>query len=231
MADGAPTTEPSPSWHPPAASAALRLVLVRHGATVLTAERRYSGRGDAPLSDQGLAQAEAAAARVAGLDGMVSVVLTSPLRRCIATAEAIAAMTGAPVHVEPALVECDFGAWEGLTFVETQERFPTELSTWLGSASVAPPGGESFHEVGARVRRFIVGLREAYPSGLVVVVSHVSPIKLILQDALAASDAFLHRCYLSPAGISIIDSYADGGIAVRTVNDTAHLTGTAQPST
>jgi probable phosphoglycerate mutase len=56
-----------------------------------------------------------------------------------------------------------------------------------------------------------------------VVVSHVSPIKLLLRDALAAGDAFLHRLYLSPVGLSIVDSWADGGIAVRTVNDTAHL--------
>jgi ribonuclease H / adenosylcobalamin/alpha-ribazole phosphatase len=219
----------SSSWHPPAATSALRLVLVRHGATVLTAERRYSGRGDAPLSSQGLAQARAAAARIAGFDGSVSAVLTSPLRRCVATAEAIAAATGAPLLVEPALVECDFGAWEGLTFAEARERYAAEHAAWLGSAAVAPPGGESFRDVGDRVRRFIVRLRDARQAGTVIAVSHVSPIKLILQDALAARDAFLHRCYLSPAGISVLDSYPDGGVAVRTVNDTAHLSAELLP--
>ena len=58
---------------------------------------------------------------------------------------------------------------------------------------------------------------------MVVVVSHVTPIKLLLQDALAASDAFLHRLFLDPAGVSIVDYWPDGGVAVRTVNDTAHL--------
>ena len=53
--------------------------------------------------------------------------------------------------------------------------------------------------------------------------THVSPIKLILRDALAAADAFLHRCYLSPTGVSVVDFYPDGGIAVRSVNETAHL--------
>ncbi len=57
-----------------------------------------------------------------------------------------------------------------------------------------------------------------------MVVSHVSPIKLMLRDALAASDAFLHRLYLDAAGISIFDLWPDGGLAVRSVNDTAHLT-------
>ena len=56
-----------------------------------------------------------------------------------------------------------------------------------------------------------------------MVVSHVSPIKLILRDALAAGDAFLHRLYLDPAGLSTVDFWPDGGVAVRTVNDTSHL--------
>jgi broad specificity phosphatase PhoE len=74
-----------------------------------------------------------------------------------------------------------------------------------------------------RVRRAVSGLREAYPGRTVVVVSHVSPIKLLLRDALAAGDAFLHRLHLDPAGLSIVDSWPDGGVAVRTVNDTAHV--------
>jgi probable phosphoglycerate mutase len=68
-------------------------------------------------------------------------------------------------------------------------------------------------------------LLAAYPRETVVVVSHVSPIKLLLRDALAANDALLHRLYLDPAGISVVDSWPDGGIAVRSVNDTAHLAG------
>ena len=56
-----------------------------------------------------------------------------------------------------------------------------------------------------------------------MVVSHVSPIKLMLRDALAAGDGFLHRLFLDAAGISVLDMWPDGGVAVRTVNDTAHL--------
>ncbi len=67
-------------------------------------------------------------------------------------------------------------------------------------------------------------LREGYAGRNVVVVSHVSPIKLLLRDALAAGDAFLHRLYLEPGGLSIVDLWSDGGIAVRVVNETAHLT-------
>lgn len=217
------------TWHPPAATAGLRLLLVRHGATAATAERRYSGRGDVPLSVQGMMQAKAAGGRVAALvDQPLAAIISSPLRRCLQTAEAI--VSPLPVLTDPDLVECDFGAWEGLTFAEVALRYPEQLGAWMGSTAIAPPGGESFQDVGRRAERWLCGLRQAYPTGLVVAVTHVSPIKLILREALAAGDAFLHRCYLSPAGISTIDFYPDGGIAVRAVNETAHLDGAAGPT-
>jgi probable phosphoglycerate mutase len=66
-------------------------------------------------------------------------------------------------------------------------------------------------------------LQKAYEGQTVVIVSHVSPIKLILRDALAAGDAFLYRLLLDPAGVSVVDVWPDGGVSVRSVNDTAHL--------
>jgi broad specificity phosphatase PhoE/ribonuclease HI len=215
---------PAPSWAPPSLDNATRLILVRHGATALTAQGRYSGRGDPPLTDEGQAQAMAAGGRVAGLSRDVTAVVTSPLQRCVRTAELVAAEVGAaPVTVVDDLIECDFGEWEGLTFAEVQERWPREMQAWLGSASVAPPGGESFHAVAKRVRAAMATVVKAYPGGVVVVVSHVTPIKLILRDALAAGDAFLHRLYLDAAGVSTMDVWPDGNIAVRSVNETAHL--------
>ena len=209
---------------PPPTGSATHLVLVRHGETELTAQRRYSGRGDVGLSTKGTAQAAAAAARVASVVGAVAAVVTSPLSRCVSTAEAIADQVGSPpVQVDPDLVECDFGEWEGLTFAEVRERWPERLDEWLASPSVAPPGGESFDAVASRVRAAVTRLLADHPGETVVVVSHVTPIKLVLRDALAAGDAFLHRLFLDPAGISIVDSWLDGGVAVRTVNDTAHL--------
>ena len=229
-----PAAEPAPEepatatltpWEP-RTSAATRLIFARHGETELTAQRRYSGRGDVPLSERGRAQAAALARRIAGLGGPApTAVLTSPLTRCVDTAEEIAAAVGAPVKVEPDLVECDFGAWEGLTFAEVRERFPAELDAWLASTAVAPPGGEPFSAVGARARSVVNAVLGLYPGQVVVLVSHVSPVKLVLRDALAAGDAFLHRCHLDPAGLSIVDSWSDGGVSVRTVNDTAHLVG------
>ncbi|MET0417677.1 MAG: bifunctional RNase H/acid phosphatase [Actinoplanes sp.] len=217
--------KPSPrSWAPPSMDNATRIILVRHGETALTKQGRYSGRGDVPLSDEGEAQAMAAGGRVAGISRDVTAVISSPLKRCTRTAELIAAeVGGVPVTVVPGLIECDFGAWEALTFAEVQERWPAEMNAWLDSAKVAPPGGESFETVSARARAALSTAVETYRGGVIVVVSHVSPIKLILQDALAASDAFLHRLFLDAAGVSTLDVWPDGNVAVRSVNETSHL--------
>jgi probable phosphoglycerate mutase len=217
-------TAPARSWEPPEGTPT-RLILVRHGETALNAERRYSGRGDVALSGRGVVQARLTAARVAALvaPGPVTVV-SSPLGRCTATAEAIAAaLGGAAVVTEPDLIECDFGAWEGRTAAEIRQQWPDELRAWLASTAVPPPGGESFQRVSMRVRRAVGALRDAYPGATVVVVSHVTPLKVMLRDALAAGDAFLFRLFLDPGGISLVDSYPDGAVAVRAVNDTAHL--------
>jgi ribonuclease H / adenosylcobalamin/alpha-ribazole phosphatase len=212
------------TWEPPPAASATRLMLVRHGETELTAQRRYSGRGDVPLTARGKGQAHATAARVAALVPAVEAVVTSPLGRCTATAEIIAAACGRPpVVVREDLVECDFGAWEGHTFAEVRARWPGEVDAWLASTSVAPPDGESFAEVATRVARARLELLATYPQKAVVVVSHVSPLKILLRDALAAGDSMLYRLYLDPGGLSTVDMWPDGGVAVRSINDTAHL--------
>ncbi|MEU8367706.1 bifunctional RNase H/acid phosphatase [Micromonospora tulbaghiae] len=219
-----PATTPA-SWEPRPTEEATRLILVRHGETERTVQKRYSGRGDVPLTERGRAQARATAARVAALAPSVAAVVSSPLSRCTATAEAVAAQVGnPPVRTDDDLIECDFGVWEGHTFAEVREGWAAELDAWLASTRVAPPKGESFVTVAERTGRAVDRLRSAYPGETVVVVSHVSPIKLVLRDALAAGDAFLHRLYLDTAGISVLDLYPDGGVAVRSVNDTSHLT-------
>ncbi|MGW3888319.1 bifunctional RNase H/acid phosphatase [Micromonospora chokoriensis] len=218
-----PATAPA-SWEPRPTFTATRLILVRHGETEYTEQRRYSGRGDVPLSEKGRAQVRETATRVAALAPTVAAVLSSPLSRCTATAAAIAGALGdVPVRTEDDLIECDFGQWEGRTFAEVREGWPGEMDAWLASPRVAPPGGESFTHVAERAHRVVAGLLTAYPGETVVLVSHVSPIKLVLRDALAAGDGFLHRLFLDAAGISVLDMWPDGGVAVRTVNDTSHL--------
>jgi ribonuclease H / adenosylcobalamin/alpha-ribazole phosphatase len=213
-----------PSWTPPAEGTGTRVVLVRHGETELTAQRRYSGRHDVPLSERGVAQAAATAARVATVvGGADAVVVSSPLSRCRATAEAIAGPIATTVAIDHDLIECDFGEWDGLTFTEVRRRWPEQLEAWLGSPGVAPPGGESIEAVGERVGAAVERLLAEHAGRIVVVVTHVTPIKLLLRDALAAGETLLHRLFLDPAGISIVDFWRDGAVAVRSVNETGHL--------
>ena len=111
-----------------------RTLLLRHGATELSAERRFAGREDIPLTKEGIRQAELAARGLAA-GPPIDVIVTSPLQRTRRTAEAVAEATGAPLVVDEDLVEADFGAWQGLTFAEAGERWPDELAAWMASPS------------------------------------------------------------------------------------------------
>ncbi len=217
------TEQPSPqnAWVP-SGSAPTRLVLLRHGVTDFTVAKRFAGRSDLALAEAGREQARRAALRVRQL-GPVSAIVSSPLTRTRQTAEAAASLLGLGVSVEPGFVETDFGDWDGYTFGEAQQRWPDELSAWMANPSVAPPGGESFDDVTARVVRARDALLQAHAGTTVLVVSHVTPIKVLVRLALQAPSDALYRIFLSPASISVIDYYADGPVTVRSVNDDAHL--------
>jgi probable phosphoglycerate mutase len=212
----------SPGWRS-SASRPTTLLLVRHGNTPLSGQR-YSGRGDPALTTDGEAQARAVATRLARVGGLAAVV-SSPLRRSRATATAIAAAAGVEVAVDDGLVETDFGRWDGLTFAEVRERWPEEHAAWLTDSALAPPGGESINQVARRVRKVRDRLLAAYPGRTVAVVSHVTPIKLLLCSALDAPASAAFRIHLDTASLSTVDWYPDGPAVVRLLNDTGHLTG------
>jgi ribonuclease H / adenosylcobalamin/alpha-ribazole phosphatase len=213
---------PTDPWSGTATENALTTVLVRHGASPLSPQKRFSGRGDVPLSAEGRAQAERVARRLADRGG-IDLVVTSPLRRAVRTAEAVADAVGAELVVDTGLVETDFGRWEGLTFAEVWEEWPTELDAWLTSPDVAPPGGESFTATAERVQATLDRLRTEHIGRTLAVVSHVTPIKTLLRFALEAPPSALFRMHLDVAGLSEVDWYADGPASVRYVNDTGHL--------
>lgn len=199
-----------------------RFLLLRHGQTELSGERRYSGRGDVPLTDVGLQQAKAAAARLSTME--FAAVLASPLGRARQTAAEVASASGHTVEIHDGLVETDFGEWERLTFLEAAERDPELHRRWLADAGVAPPGGESFNTVHARVRETRDDLVQRYAGETVVLVSHVTPIKSLLRIGLDTGPSLLFRMHLDLASLSIVEFYPDGNASVRLVNDTSHLT-------
>src|SRR5262249_41154178 len=154
----------------------------RHAATEHSG-RRFSGRNQLALSEAGEQQATALAHRTFG---DVAAVVSSPLRRAHQTATSIADAFGIEPSLHTSLGENAFGAWEGLTFDEVQRGWPNELTVWLNDPNAAPPGGESFSTVAARVRRARDELIAKHPGRTVVVVTHVTPIKTLLRLALDA---------------------------------------------
>jgi len=223
--DLAPKPRPTaPGWGPDLGSPTT-LVLLRHGETVLTPQKRFSGTGaDPELSERGRWQAERAADAFAALGG-VDAIVSSPLSRCRQTADAVARRIGLKVREEPGFRETDFGTWEGLTFTEARDRTPDALDAWLTSPDAAPPGGESFTEVGRRVELARDKTIARHAGKTVLIVTHVTPIKTLVRLALGAPAESMFRMELSAAAISSVQWWSDGNASLRLFNDTAHLRG------
>jgi ribonuclease H / adenosylcobalamin/alpha-ribazole phosphatase len=217
---------PASGWGGSAGIAApTTFVLLRHGETPLTPEKRFSGSGgtDPGLSDKGLWQVRRAAEALAAR-GTIEAVVSSPLLRCRQTAGAAAELLGLDVHIEDGLRETDFGAWEGLTFAEVKERHQADLDTWLASVEVRPTGGgESFATVTRRVCAARDRLTERHHGRTVLVVTHVTPIKTLVRLALGAPPESVFRMELSAASTSVVAYYADGNASLRLFNDTSYL--------
>ena len=197
-------------------------VLLRHGDTRMSPEHRFSGLRDLPLSADGTRQAKAAACRLAS-GTRIDAVVTSPLRRAAATAAIAATELGLTPATDDDLRETDFGEWEGLTLAEIQHRWPAAAAAWQHNPDQAAPGGESFADTARRVDQACDRLLRDHGGETVLVVSHITPIKLLLCRALDVPLAALYRMYLGSACINEIQWHDHGFAAVRRVNDTSHL--------
>jgi probable phosphoglycerate mutase len=202
--------KPARGWGPP--GPATTLILVRHGLTPHTAAKKFSGglRSANPgLSEEGRAQVRATAEWLAPIAEGVDVVVASPVRRTMESAEIIAERLGKTVDVEPGFAEMEFGRWDGLTFAEVAEKDKAALDAWLGSMETPAPGGESYLEVQERVLAGLGRIREAHAGRTVVVVSHVTPIKTLVATALQAPLESVFRMELSPASVTVLSFYPD----------------------
>lgn len=193
-----------------------KLILLRHGETRHTADRKFSGPGgdDPGLIEAGVQQARRAAEMLSETGG-VDVLLSSPLRRTLETAEVVSASLGLPVEVEEGFRECSFGAWDGLTLPEVEARWPDEITTWLGSRTARPPDGESVAEVQQRVEASLASVLERHRGKAVVVSSHVTPIKLCVRYCLQAPWEITHRMLLAPGSLTTLWFYESGASVLR----------------
>jgi probable phosphoglycerate mutase len=201
------------------------VLLLRHGATPLTPQKRFSGvgSGNLELSASGRDQAQRAAKSTLMRGARLVEILCSPLRRCTETAEILAAELELQVRVETDLREMDFGEWEGLTYAEVEQLHPNDLAEWRRSAAVAPTGSsETFSGVLDRMGTLAEHLATRYAGESVLAVTHVTPIKALVVQALDAPPSALFRMELSSASFSRI-AYTGSEASVRLFNATSHL--------
>jgi broad specificity phosphatase PhoE len=198
----------------------LRLFLLRHGETLWNREGRYQGCVDVRLSPDGVAQAEAVSLALA--ERSLAAIYSSPLRRALETAEAIAAPHGLAVALDPAFREICHGLWEGLTAREVRARFPDLYARWRATPeTVTMPEGESLTEVRARVLDGLERLRAKHEGDTVCLVAHGTPVRLLLLEALGLPPGRLWAFDCPPAGLSELE-FNSGGSRLCRLNVVNH---------
>jgi probable phosphoglycerate mutase len=201
---------------------ATRVFLVRHGATVLTAEDRFAGETDVPLSDEGRDQLRRLSERLSG--EKVSAAYASPLGRTMETGKILAAPHGLPVTPSDGLREISHGHWEGKTRADVEKEYPVEYARWQGDPfNFAPPGGETGLSVMARAIPALLAIVSAHEGKQVIVASHKATIRLMI-GALIGVDLRRYRDFLdqSPASLNILDFRAAAQARLSLFNDTSH---------
>ena len=197
-----------------------RLLLIRHGSTILHKVDRFWGKTDIALDNIGMMQAAQLRARLATEN--VSAIYSSTLSRARFTAEIIAAEHNLSVIACDELCECNFGYAEGLSFEEIKDLYPAlaeELGNWK---TVAFPGGESLEQLNARVKIFLNRLENHQPEDTIAIVAHGGPLRLIICNLLGLEIKHWQQFRIDLASLSIIETYPQATI-LSLLNDVSHL--------
>ncbi len=205
--EAAETDQSEPCWIAWRRQVQTTLILVRHGVTAHTSEKRFSGglaSANPGLSDEGRDQIRSTADWLAPLAERVDAVIASPVRRARESGELLAERLGVALEEDPGFAEMEFGTWDGLTFEEVAATQRPALEKWLGSVDERPGGGESLVMVQERVLAALDRLLEARAGSTVVVASHVTPIKVVVAEALQAPLGSQFRMELRPASVTVV---------------------------
>jgi broad specificity phosphatase PhoE len=199
-----------------------RVFLIRHGATILSAEDRFAGATEVPLSDEGRRQVSRLSARLRGEP--ITAVYASPMGRTLETARILAEPHGLDVQERDGLREISHGHWEQMTREEVDKRFPEEAAEWdKDPYTFAPSGGESGLAVTARALPALIEVVRANRGGNILVISHKATIRLLLSSLLGF-DPRRYRDNLdqSPAALNIVDFKDLTRARLTLFNDTSH---------
>ena len=200
-----------------------KILLARHGHVEGISPERFRGQIDLTLTETGLAQAAALAERI-GRKWRPAAIYTSPLQRCVATGEAIAAATRAPCRALKSLIDLNYGAWQGQTLEEVRNRSPSLLALWHSAPHLVRfPRGESLQDLAARAAdaiRFV--LEHHHHDETVVLVSHDSVNRAILLQILDQPLSAYWRLVQDPCALNELEVTHSHARALR-INDTGHL--------
>lgn len=199
-----------------------RVFLVRHGATTLSAEDRFAGATDVPLSEIGREQLQRLARRLR--DERIAGVYASPMSRTMECARILAEPHDVSVEPRDGLREISHGHWEQMTRLEVETRFPKEAAEWERDPyTFAPRAGESGLAVTARALPVLLDLVRAHPGGNIIVVSHKATIRLLLSSLLGFDPRrYRDNLDLKPASLSIVDFKDPTRARLMLFNDTSH---------
>jgi broad specificity phosphatase PhoE len=207
---------------------ATRVYLVRHGATELSAEDRFAGETDVPLSDLGREQLRKLGRRLA--DEPIAAFYASPLGRTMESGRILAEPHGKPVTPKDGLREISHGRWEGKTRADVERAYPEEYARWEQDPySFAPTGGETGLAVTARAMPVLLEIVAAHPGEKILIASHKATIRLMI-GSLLGFDLRRYRDHLdqSPASLNILDFKDVAHARLSLFNDTSHYS--ASPS-
>lgn len=200
------------------------IYFVRHGETILTPERKFSGIGELnpELMQDGLDQAELVAEEAVKLGA--DILIASPLNRTRQTAEAISRTTSLEIIFDEAWSELSFGTWDGKSIEEVRTEEPDNYQAWLNSTSYAPGGGESYDEASVRIEEALEKLVAEYPGKKIIVVTHNGVIKTAVKLATGAPAESVFHMDASPCSITSVSIWPSDGLrALRSMNERGHL--------
>jgi len=199
----------------------VRVILVRHGETDWNRREVFRGRADIELNQRGRQQAKALAAPIK--DIQIDAVYSSPLRRAVETAEAIAQPHGIPVKIDQGFTDFHYGVWQGLPHDEVRQRYPEMYKDWVERPhTLKVEGGESLRMVRRRSMRALADIVERHDRQTVVIVAHRVVNKVMLCAILGLGNSHFWRIRQDTCALNVFE-WSEGQYIMQSLNDTCHL--------
>lgn len=200
---------------------ATRIIAVRHGETAWNTDSRMQGQLDIPLNALGRQQAQRLAQVLA--DEPLDAIYASDLSRAFDTAQAVAALTGHRVIADTALRERAFGAFQGLTYTEIEQRWPEQGARWRArDVDFVPEGGESLRQLSVRSVEAAARLAAAHAGGTILLVAHGGVMDCLYRAAVRIELDLIRTWQLGNASINRL-LYSAEGFSLVGWSDTRHL--------